>query len=223
MLYQAYQAQADIMASLRGIAGFALQGFGQLRDCSPTSPTRKPVRNLEAGYELLGRVGLTHERPPWGIDTVRVGRRDVAVHEEATDVQPFGTLLHFAKEAATAAACRPLPKVLLVAPLSGHFATLLRGTVQTLLPEQDVWVTDWHNARDVGLADGSFGFDTLRRVPHPLARGARPRDPRDRGVPAVRRRARRHRGDVRGRQRLRAPHAHADGRVPSTPGSTPPS
>ncbi len=50
--------------------------------------------------------------------------------------------------------------MLLVAPLSGHFATLLRGTVQTLLPEQDVWVTDWHNARDVGLADGSFGFDS---------------------------------------------------------------
>ena len=51
-----------------------------------------------------------------------------------------------------------------MAPLSGHFATLLRGTVQTLLPEHDVWITDWHNARDVGLADGSFGFDELRRV-----------------------------------------------------------
>lgn len=158
MLYQAYQAQADIMASLRGIAGFALQGFGQLRDCSPYLADSKPVRSLEAGYEILGRVGLTHERPPWGIDTVRVGRRDVAVHEEATDVLPFGTLLHFAKES-DGRRLAPAPKVLLVSPLSGHFATLLRGTVQTLLPEQDVWVTDWHNARDVGLAEGSFGFD----------------------------------------------------------------
>ena len=149
MLYQAYQAQADIMASLRGIAGYALQGFGQLRDCSPYLADSKPVRSLEAGYELLGRVGLTHERPPWGIDTVRVGRRDVAVHEEATDVLPFGTLLHFAKES-DGRRLAPAPKVLLVSPLSGHFATLLRGTVQTLLPEQDVWVTDWHNARDVG-------------------------------------------------------------------------
>jgi len=159
MLYQAYQAQADIMASLRGLAGIALQGFGQLRDCSPQLADAKPLRSLEAGYELLGRVGLTHERPPWCIDTVRIGRRDVAVHEEATDVMPFGTLLHFAKESEG----RPLPdapKVLVVSPLSGHFATLLRGTVQTLLPEQDVWVTDWHNARDVGLAEGSFGFDT---------------------------------------------------------------
>jgi polyhydroxyalkanoate depolymerase len=158
MLYQAYQAQADIMASLRGVAEVALQGFGQLRDCSPHLAATMPMRSLEAGYTLLGRVGLTHERPPWGIDTVRVGRRDVAVREEATDVQPFGTLLHFAKEA-EGRRLAPAPKVLLVAPLSGHFATLLRGTVQTLLPEQDVWVTDWHNARDVGLAEGSFGFD----------------------------------------------------------------
>ena len=159
MLYQAYQAQADIMASLRGIAGFALQGFGQLRDCSPYLADSKAVRNLEAGYELLGRVGLTHERPPWGIDTVRVGRRDVTVREEATDVLPFGTLLHFAKET-DGRRLPPAPKVLLVGPLSGHFATLLRGTVQTLLPEQDVWITDWHNARDVGLSDGNFDFDT---------------------------------------------------------------
>jgi poly(3-hydroxybutyrate) depolymerase len=157
MLYQAYQAQADIMASLRGLAGIALQGFGQLHECSPTLADSKPIRSLEAGYGLLERVGLTHERPPWGIDQVRIDRRDVVVREEATDVLPFGTLLHFAKE--SDARLSEMPKVLLVAPLSGHFATLLRGTVQTLLPEQDVWVTDWHNARDVSLAAGSFGFD----------------------------------------------------------------
>ena len=133
MLYQAYQAQADIMASLRGFAAVALQGYGQLRDVNPALADSKPLRNIAAGYELLGRAGLTHERPPWGIDSARVGRRDVVVREEATDVLPFGTLL--------------------------HFATLRRGTVRTLLPEQDVWITDWHNARDVGLADGSFGFD----------------------------------------------------------------
>ena len=158
MLYHAYQAQADIMTSLRGFAGIALQGFGQLRECSPALADTKPMRSLQAGYEMLGRIGLTHERPPWGIHTVRVGRRELPVREEATDVQPFGTLLHFAKEVDG----RPLPdmpKVLVVAPLSGHFATLLRGTVRTLLPEQEVWVTDWHNARDVPLASGNFGFD----------------------------------------------------------------
>lgn len=159
MLYQAYQAQADIMTSLRGVAGIALQGFGQLREHSPSLADARPVRSLEAGYELLARVGLTHERPPWGIESVRVGTRDVAVREEATQVLPFGTLLHFAKET-DGRRLAPLPKVLVVSPLSGHFATLLRGTVRTLLPEQDVWVTDWHNARDVALSDGSFGFDS---------------------------------------------------------------
>ena len=158
MLYQAYQAQADIMTSLRGFAGIALQGFGQLRDCSPALADTKPVRSLEAGYELLGRIGLTHERPPWAIESVRIGRRDVAVREEATDVLPFGTLLHFAKDV-EGRSLPDMPKVLVVAPLSGHFATLLRGTVRTLLPEQEVWVTDWHNARDVPLSDGNFGFD----------------------------------------------------------------
>src|SRR3954452_15963642 len=154
MMYQAYQAQADIMASLRGVAAIALQGFGQL---SPAFAESAPVRNLSAGFALLERVGLTHERPCFGIDTVTVGGREVAVREEATDVTPFGTLLHFVKDGD--APTLPLPKVLVVAPLSGHFATLLRGTVRTLLPEQDVWITDWHNARDVPLADGEFGFD----------------------------------------------------------------
>ena len=161
MMYQAYQAQADIMASLRGVAGIALQGFGHLTPCVAESA---PFRNLAAGYELLGRVGLTHERPPFGIDAVKVGRRQVAVHEEATDVTPFGTLLHFAKQGGARETDAkltgpPEPKVLVVAPLSGHFSTLLRGTVRTLLPEQDVWITDWHNARDVSVADGEFGFD----------------------------------------------------------------
>jgi poly(3-hydroxybutyrate) depolymerase len=142
------------MASLRGIAGVALQGFGQLHECSPSVADSKPLRSLEAGYELLGRVGLTHTRPPWGIDTVRVGRRDVAVREEATDVMPFGTLLHFAKDSTVRQ-----PKILVVAPMSGHFATLLRGTVQVLLQDHDVYITDWHNARSIPVKDGVFGFD----------------------------------------------------------------
>jgi len=159
MLYQAYQAQADIMTSLRGVAGLALQGFGQLRELTPGLADSAGVRRLEAGYELLGRVGLTHERPPWGIESVAVGGREVAVDEDATDVLPFGTLLHFRKESG-GAPLAPLPKVLVLGPLSGHFSTLLRGTVRTLLPEQDVWIADGHNARDVGLEHGSFGFDT---------------------------------------------------------------
>jgi polyhydroxyalkanoate depolymerase len=112
------------------------------------------VRNLTAAYELISRAGLTHTRPPFGITSVHVGNREVEVHEEAAARTPFGTLLHFKKDIAAAQ-----PRVLLVAPLSGHFATLLRATVRTMLPEHDVFITDWHNARDVPLIAGRFGVD----------------------------------------------------------------
>ena len=83
-----------------------------------------------------------------------VGNREVEVHEEAAARTPFGTLLHFKKDVATVQ-----PRVLMVAPLSGHFSTLLRATVRTMLPDHDVYITDWHNARDVPLTAGRFGFD----------------------------------------------------------------
>jgi polyhydroxyalkanoate depolymerase len=112
------------------------------------------LRNLTAAYELIARAGLTHQRPPFGIGHVMVGNREVEVTEEVTLRTPFATLLHFKKDVAQAQ-----PRVLLIAPLSGHFATLLRSTVRTMLPEHDVYITDWHNARDVPTRDGRFGFD----------------------------------------------------------------
>jgi polyhydroxyalkanoate depolymerase len=114
----------------------------------------KVLRNLTAAYELITRAGLTHERPSYGIDSVRVGNREVAVREEPLDVTPFGTLLRFKKDVDIAQ-----PRVLVVAPLSGHFATLLRSLVRTMLPDHDVCITDWHNARNVGIDEGRFGFD----------------------------------------------------------------
>src|SRR5204863_1579278 len=93
-------------------------------------------------------------RPAFGNDRVTVGNAEVAVHDRAALTTPFGTLLHFKKDIDT-----PQPRVMLVAPLSGHFATLLRGTVRTMLPEHDVYITDWHNVRDVALMHGRFGFD----------------------------------------------------------------
>jgi len=151
MLYQAYQAHSDIMVPVRSWAATALNALGQ-----PLAGLTDNVvlRNLTAAYELFARAGLTHRRPAYGIDRVTVGNRDVEVHERAALTTPFGTLLHFKKDIDTAQ-----PRVLLVAPLSGHFATLLRGTVRTMLPEHDVYITDWHNARDVALTHGRFGFD----------------------------------------------------------------
>jgi len=150
MLYQAYQAHSDIMVPVRAWAGFALHAFPSAAGITDNVV----IKNLTAAYELIARAGLTHVRPPYGIDSVTVGNEQVAVHEEAVLVTPFGTLLRFRKDVDT-----PQPRVLLVAPLSGHFATLLRNTVRTLLPEHDVYITDWHNARDAPLSAGRFGFD----------------------------------------------------------------
>jgi poly(3-hydroxybutyrate) depolymerase len=149
MLYFAYQASSDVMAPVRAWANMALAAAGaQSFGDSPA------FRNLTGAYELIARAGLTHTRPPFGIRSVMVGNREVEVREEAAHATPFGTLLHFKKNIAAAQ-----PRVLMVAPLSGHFATLLRATVQTMLPEHDVYITDWHNARDVPLTAGRFGCD----------------------------------------------------------------
>jgi polyhydroxyalkanoate depolymerase len=151
MLYQAYQAQSDIMDPLRKFASMAAGTIG-----AKLNGSARPsgLSNLNAAYEMIARAGLTHTRPPYGIDSVTVGDREVAVTEEPALVTPFGTLLHFKK-----AIDQQQPRVLLIAPLSGHFATLLRATVRTMLPEHDVYITDWHNARDVPLSAGAFSLD----------------------------------------------------------------
>jgi polyhydroxyalkanoate depolymerase len=149
MLYLAYQTQSDIMVPVRAWAAMAVAAGG-----SSLLAENSATRNLTAAYELIARAGLTHARPAFGIGSVTVGNRAVEVSEEAATATPFGTLLHFKKHAGTAQ-----PRVLMVAPLSGHFATLLRATVRTMLPEHDVFITDWHNARDVPLTAGRFGVD----------------------------------------------------------------
>jgi poly(3-hydroxybutyrate) depolymerase len=148
MLYQAYQAHTDFMVPVRALASLA--GILGPR----FSENLGIVRNLTAAYELIARAKLTHERRPFDIATVMVGNREVAVLEEAVCVTPFGTLLHFKKDVDVAQ-----PRVLLVAPLSGHFATLLRATVNTMVADHDVYITDWHNMRNVALSHGQFGFD----------------------------------------------------------------
>jgi polyhydroxyalkanoate depolymerase len=150
MLYQAYQAHSDIMVPVRMLAASARKAIGQPLGIADNTT----LRNLTAAYELIARAGLTHQRPAFDIDHVKVGNRDVQVTEELAQVTPFGTLLHFKKDIEQAQ-----PRVLLVAPLSGHFATLLRATVRTMLPEHDVFITDWHNVRDVAPREGRFGFD----------------------------------------------------------------
>ncbi len=148
MLYSAYQLQSDLTSPLRQLARHLGAG------CAPRPDGHVALRKVSAVLDVLSRLGLTHERPGYGIDRVLVGGQPMAVHEEKVLRLPFGTLLHFRKDAASAG-----PPVLLVAPMSGHFATLLRETARTLLQDQDVYITDWHNARDVALHHGAFGLD----------------------------------------------------------------
>jgi len=150
-LYQLYQGYADAVAPLQGMAAALGRAVGQ---SWPGIPEMQFQRGFAAACEMFAEGRLRHDRPEFGIDTLSIGNRAVPVREERVWVRPFGTLLHFAKETPT-----PQPKVLLVAPMSGHFATLLRHTVRTMLTEHDVYVTDWHNARDVPLAAGEFDFD----------------------------------------------------------------
>jgi len=148
MLYDTFQSFTDMMSPVRaGAAGLS-------RLLSPWGAAAPVAGSLGAAMQLLAETRITHERPGYGIASVASGNRSLDVTEEVVLDLPFGNLLRFAKADAL-----PQPKMLVVAPLSGHFATLLRGTVRTLLRDHDVYITDWKNARDVPLAAGDFGFD----------------------------------------------------------------
>jgi poly(3-hydroxybutyrate) depolymerase len=151
MLYGAYQAQLDAVAPVKALANVMVDALEWLPPRLRNDPV---VRWLSANNEMIGRSGLTHQRPSFGIDSVKQNGRPVPVREEVVMTTPFGSLIHFAKETEVAQ-----PKVLVVAALAGHFSTLLGSTVRALSEHHDVFITDWHNARDVPLAHGAFGFD----------------------------------------------------------------
>ncbi|PIL22119.1 poly(3-hydroxybutyrate) depolymerase [Puniceibacterium antarcticum] len=149
MLYAAYQGLDDFFAPLRSASalGLALSPLG-------SGPFGAVARKQAAALEMLSRFKLSHTRPAFGIGKVQVENREVRVTEEVVCDLPFGQLVHFKRDIDT-----PQPRVLVCAPLSGHFATLLVGTVKTLLRDHDVYITDWKNARDVPRDAGVFGVD----------------------------------------------------------------
>ncbi|CAM3297046.1 polyhydroxyalkanoate depolymerase [Polaromonas hydrogenivorans] len=151
MLYSAYQLQSDLMSPFRLLA----QGTSAALWLNRTEGSL--LRKFSASMEVFSRMRLTHTRPAYDITSVKVGEQELPVTEETVLGMPFGTLLRFKKEASSDLPYQP--PVLLVAPLSGHFATLLRETARTLLQDHDVYITDWHNARDVSLRHGAFALD----------------------------------------------------------------
>jgi poly(3-hydroxybutyrate) depolymerase len=115
-------------------------------------------KSVAAAAELFERTTRRYSRPEWGIESTLVGGERVPIHIAPVWERPFCRLMHF-ERAFSHVPRRPQPKMLIVAPLSGHYATLLRGTVEAFLPNHDVYITDWRNAREVPLAEGRFDLD----------------------------------------------------------------
>ena len=161
MLYHLHELQRRFWNPLSAWAQATSQIFS-----NPYSPfAYTPLsRRLAAGYDLLHRLGKHYEKPEFGLRSIQIDGVAVPVVEEIVLEKPFCRLLHFKRELGSKSADksgkRPAdPTVLIVAPLSGHHATLLRDTVRTLLPSHDVYITDWINARMVPIAAGPFHLD----------------------------------------------------------------
>jgi poly(3-hydroxybutyrate) depolymerase len=158
MLYDAYEVQRSFLAGASKLAGL---GAGWLTN--PANPlayvSTSPL--IAAGLEVFASAAAPHGKPHFGIRSVEVrpstgsGRtREVAVHEEVVLRKPFGQLKRFVREGVDTG-----PRLLIVAPMSGHYATLLRGTVERMLPGHDVYITDWRDAKLVPASEGSFDLD----------------------------------------------------------------
>jgi poly(3-hydroxybutyrate) depolymerase len=157
MLYQLHEIQRSLLTPLMQWADASAKLFS-----NPVSPfAHTPFsQRIAAGYELMYRLGKDYEKPAFGIDTTTIDGATIGVNESVVDTKPFCRLLHFKKALNDAdIAALNQPKVLLVAPLSGHHSTLLRDTVRGLLPAHDVYITDWTDARMVPLSEGPFHLD----------------------------------------------------------------
>ena len=148
LLYEIYDWQRQWLEQASVAATFSADIF--------QAPMFKPLGGEAVGHALDVFAHAAHRRgkPAFGLTMTQVDGRDVAVHEEIVLRKPFGQLKRFVREGVEDA-----PKLLIVAPMSGHYATLLRGTVERMLPRHDVYVTDWRDAADVPLSDGRFDLD----------------------------------------------------------------
>ncbi|RZA25932.1 MAG: polyhydroxyalkanoate depolymerase, partial [Proteobacteria bacterium] len=159
MLYQFYEAQRSLMEPF---ADFAL-AVSKMYSNPMTPIGQSPfAQRISAGYDLLHRLGKDYEKPTFDIKTVPVDGVDVVIHEDIRHDLPFCELRRFKRftdDPAVLTKLKEQPVVLIVAPLSGHYATLLRDTVKTMLRDHKVYITDWKNARLVPLADGEFHLD----------------------------------------------------------------
>ncbi len=151
MIYHNYQMAANLADPVRQFAEQAREICMKWFDGKPATP----LQRMTAYYEQIALMGFTHVRPNYNILPVKdLQGQTHAIQEERVYGTPFCDLLRFKREDQ-----HDLPKLLLVAPMSGHFATLLRGTVQTLVQDHEVYLTDWRNIRDIPMSEGEFGLD----------------------------------------------------------------
>jgi poly(3-hydroxybutyrate) depolymerase len=148
MLYKLYETQRSLMEPFSDLAATLHRRF--LPTPCPCSASRPIAQRMSAGFDLMHRLGRDYEKPEFGIRTVDVDGVAVAIHERVEITKPFCELRRFKRfsdDPATLDRLKGQPAVLIVAPLSGHYATLLRDTVHTMLRDHKVYITDWKNAR----------------------------------------------------------------------------
>ena len=152
MLYDAYEVQRSFLAGASKLAGM---GAGWLNN--PANPfayvSGSPL--IAAALDVFAHAAAPRGKPEFGLKRTTINGKKVAVHEEIVLREPFGQLKHFVRKGAP----EDDPKLLIVAPMSGHYATLLRGTVERMLPGHDVYITDWRDAKAVPLSEGTFDLD----------------------------------------------------------------
>ncbi len=159
MLYQVYETQRTLMEPFVDFAQAAAKLYGNPQSAAGQNPF---AQRVAAGYSLMYRLGKDYEKPAFDIKTINDGTTEIAIHERVEINKPFCDLVRFKRftdNVATLGQLKDQPAVLIVAPLSGHYATLLRDTVKTMLKDHKVYITDWKNARLVPLSDGEFHLD----------------------------------------------------------------
>jgi len=151
MLYNAYELQRSFLAGASAMADFSAELLQ-----NPVNPFSYfgggPV--IASALEVFAHASAPRGKPDFALDRTIVDGKEVDVVEEIVLRKPFGQLKHFARRGVEGG-----PKLLIVAPMSGHYATLLRGTVERMLPVADVYITDWRDAKLVPMSDGTFGFE----------------------------------------------------------------
>jgi poly(3-hydroxybutyrate) depolymerase len=159
MLYQFYETQRSLMEPFADLAHTASKVFGNPLTLAGQNPF---AQRISASYDLMHRLGKDYEKPEFGLRTIDVDGVEVAIHERVELDKPFCELRRFKRfsdDQATLEKIKDQPAVLIVAPLSGHYATLLRDTVKTMLRDHKVYITDWKNARLIPLSEGEFHLD----------------------------------------------------------------